>query len=826
MELEFFCSQEEKKTKQVPLARSELPHYARKTTDLYFQYHFGWGEVSSISDRGNYDLSQHSQHSQKDLSINRVIPQVIEVSFGVERLMLAMLEDSYREEAVKNSEAENKERKVLKLHPLLSPYFVAIIPLSKQLKESAYQLYLNLLSAVPFNLTYEEAPNVGKAYRRQDAIGTYYCLTVDFETSHDNMITCRQRDTMKQVRIKIKDIKNYLYTEYETHFQNRQKAQEIRFEKDQEKLAEKVKDASQSEIFFINERNLAKKKKLLSRLLLNDCNPKLTAKQKSQIDNYLKNLDIAPVDYNELATQELTPTEEKLKNHGVEMIEPEGFTNPKESSKEKVVLGLTTTDKQEIRIITDGPRIGTDSDGNPKEVNDLNYSDISWETLTETIAHELAHAIVNTLMYDGKPMLDDGGHGPLHDDFTHRMKTKFLTNNVAVISYQLEQARTILSSQEVGNLASRLAVIQELRAIILACQRTLTQNKGWVVVGRDITSEQKNLVYLDSAATSLKPNSVIQAVRDYYEKYSINSHSSGSNRLAQEVQSTIQQTRQLIAQKINARPEEIIFLPSTTYALNILALSLKNHLEKGDKIFLTHLEHTIAQEKEVQVNFLPLNKNFTIDINVLGKYIDKKTKIVSFVHMSNNLGVINPVQKITQKIKELNPNCLVIIDACQRGGKKFGPLSLTSGLSVAQKFEVGTLPLAQIFGLKKSLEFLNSLDIQEISNYEKELKDYAVKELAKLENIIIYNKNLETVDIVLFNWKDYHAHDIAEYLGKNNICVRTGDFCCPYLKELIGVESAVRISLFIYNTKDDIDKLICHLKKIKKEPELLTPFPE
>ncbi|CAH1756406.1 3321_t:CDS:2 [Entrophospora sp. SA101] len=487
-----------------------------------------------------------------------------------------------------------------------------------------------------------------------------------------------------------------------------------------------------------------------------------------------------------------------------------------------------------------------------------------------------------------------------------------------------QQARTILSSQEVGNLASRLAVIQELRAIILACQRTLTQNKGWVVVGRDITSEvlpqaeikifltatevakdlrarderdrkrtlsplrktadinmitklkkkttdanfcawlrdikqvdirssiktmcrdcqivrrkgrryiychenpkhKQRQVYLDSAATSLKPNSVIQAVRDYYEKYSINSHSSGSNRLAQEVQSTIQQTRQLIAQKINARPEEIIFLPSTTYALNILALSLKNHLEKGDKIFLTHLEHTIAQEKEVQVNFLPLNKNFTIDINVLGKYIDKKTKIVSFVHMSNNLGVINPVQKITQKIKELNPNCLVIIDACQRGGKKFGPLSLTSGLSVAQKFEVGTLPLAQIFGLKKSLEFLNSLDIQEISNYEKELKDYAVKELAKLENIIIYNKNLETVDIVLFNWKDYHAHDIAEYLGKNNICVRTGDFCCPYLKELIGVESAVRISLFIYNTKDDIDKLICHLKKIKKEPELLTPFPE
>src|SRR6185437_16839605 len=136
-------------------------------------------------------------------------------------------------------------------------------------------------------------------------------------------------------------------------------------------------------------------------------------------------------------------------------------------------------------------------------------------------------------------------------------------------------------------------------------------------------THQNKLVYLDSAATSLKPLSVIQAISSYYEKYSINSHSEGNNSLSNEVRNTIQQTRQLIAQKINARVEEIIFLPSTTYSLNILALSLKSYLEKGDKIFLTHLEHSsnchpwqaIAQEKGVQVDFLPLNKNFTIDIN-------------------------------------------------------------------------------------------------------------------------------------------------------------------------------------------------------------------
>ena len=397
-----------------------------------------------------------------------------------------------------------------------------------------------------------------------------------------------------------------------------------------------------------------------------------------------------------------------------------------------------------------------------------------------------------------------------------------------------------------------------------------------------IFTRQKNLVYLDSAATSLKPKTVIQAINNYYENYSINTHSEGSGLLAQEVRQTVQQTRQLIAQKINAQSEEVIFFPSTTYSLNILALSLKKFLQKGDKIFLTHLEHSsncypwqaIAQEKGVQVDFLPLTKSFIVDIKKLDNYIDKKTKIVSFSHMSNSLGTINLIEKITKKIKEINPNCLVIIDACQSiahlsidvkkwnidalvfsghkiygptgigvlwlkeefgkklpnllwgGGKKIGPFDSDNEffLPLIQKFEVGTLPLAQIFGLKASFEFLNSLDIKEVSTYEKEIKNYAISELEKLEKITIYNKNLETIDIVLFNLQGYHAHDVADYLGKNNILVRAGNFCCPYLKELIGVESAIRISFFIYNTKDDIDKLIFSLKNIIKKPELLIPL--
>ena len=394
-------------------------------------------------------------------------------------------------------------------------------------------------------------------------------------------------------------------------------------------------------------------------------------------------------------------------------------------------------------------------------------------------------------------------------------------------------------------------------------------------------THQKNLVYLDSAATSLKPLSVIQAISSYYEKYSINSHSEGNNSLSSEVRNTIQQTRQLIAQKINAQAEEIIFLPSTTYSLNILALSLKSYLAKGDKIYLTHLEHSsncypwqaVAQAKGVEVVFLPLNKNFTIDFNKLESYVDKKTRIVSFSHLSNSLGVINPVKEITKKIKKINPNCLVIIDACQSvahlpinvkewgidalifsghkvygptgigilwlkkevgqklpdllwgGGKKIGPdEKIDENLPLAQKFEVGTLPLAQIFGLKKSFEFLNSLNIKEVNKYEKELKDYAIRELGKLKKITIYNKNLETVDIVLFNLEGFHAHDVADYLGKNNICVRAGNFCCPYLKELIGVEATIRISLFIYNNEEDINELVYCLKKLENQPNLVVDF--
>ncbi|WNE40966.1 MAG: Cysteine desulfurase SufS [Mycoplasmataceae bacterium] len=388
----------------------------------------------------------------------------------------------------------------------------------------------------------------------------------------------------------------------------------------------------------------------------------------------------------------------------------------------------------------------------------------------------------------------------------------------------------------------------------------------------------KKLVYFDNSGTTLKPNEVIEAINKYYQKYSINNHSGGGNSLFNEVHSTIQETRKIIAKRINAQSEEIIFSPSTTYSLNILALSLKKNVEKGDKICLTYLNHSsnsypwqaIAQEKQAKVEFLDLNQNFTINVDNLNKYINQKTKIVTFPHISNSLGVINSVEEITKEIKKINPNCLVIIDACQSiahlpinvkewnidalvfsghktygptgigvfwikkdlgekltnilwgGGKKSSPNEkIDKNLPLSQKFEVGTLPLAQIFGLKASFEFLNNLEIEKIKKREENLKNYLVKELSKLKEVTIYNYETSAVNIILFNLKNYHPHDVADYLGKNNICVRAGNFCCPYLKKVIREESAIRISLALYNTKKDAKTLIECLNKLIDRPDLI-----
>ena len=196
-------------------SKEELVFYSEGTTDIEFKFPFGWGELWGISDRTNYDLSKHMEHSKQDLSYldpetnEKYIPYVIEPSLGCDRATLAFLCNSYEEEEI----AEGDTRTVLHLHPALAPYKVAVLPLSKKLSEKATEVYEKL--AKDFMCDYDEAGSIGKRYRREDEIGTPYCVTIDFDTLEDNQVTIRDRDTMEQVRVSIDELNDWVKNKIE-----------------------------------------------------------------------------------------------------------------------------------------------------------------------------------------------------------------------------------------------------------------------------------------------------------------------------------------------------------------------------------------------------------------------------------------------------------------------------------------------------------------------------------------------------------------------------------------------------------------------------------
>ncbi|WP_412031369.1 glycine--tRNA ligase [Metamycoplasma buccale] len=194
-----------------PHEKEELSHYSKGTSDIEYLFPFGWGELLGIANRGNYDLSQHMKFSQESLEYlqedgSKVVPYVIEPSIGLDRLLLALLIDSYEVEKLD----KNDERIVLKLDFNVSPYQLAIFPLLKKLAPHAQKIYDELLKNTNFRLIYDETGSIGKRYRRQDAIGTPFAITIDFESLENNTVTIRNRDSMIQERININEITLYL----------------------------------------------------------------------------------------------------------------------------------------------------------------------------------------------------------------------------------------------------------------------------------------------------------------------------------------------------------------------------------------------------------------------------------------------------------------------------------------------------------------------------------------------------------------------------------------------------------------------------------------
>ena len=191
-------------------SKEELVFYSKATTDIEFNFPFGWGELWGIADRTDYDLTQHMNHSKQDLTYldpetnEKYVPYVIEPSLGADRVTLAFLCNSYDVEDL----GEGDSRVVLHLHPALAPYKLAVLPLSKKLGDKAKEIFEKLSKS--FSCDYDEAGSIGKRYRREDEIGTPYCLTVDFDTLEDNKVTLRDRDTMEQIRIPIDEVENYI----------------------------------------------------------------------------------------------------------------------------------------------------------------------------------------------------------------------------------------------------------------------------------------------------------------------------------------------------------------------------------------------------------------------------------------------------------------------------------------------------------------------------------------------------------------------------------------------------------------------------------------
>lgn len=189
-------------------AKEELAFYSVATTDIEYQYPFGWGELWGIADRTDYDLKRHMEYSKQDLTYldqetnEKIIPYCVEPALGLDRLMLALMCDSYEVEQL-----ENDSRVVMHLHPAIAPYKVAVLPLSKQLNEKALEVY-KILSNY-FSVTFDASGSIGKRYRREDAIGTPFCVTIDFDTANDNSVTIRERDSMQQIRLPINDLVNY-----------------------------------------------------------------------------------------------------------------------------------------------------------------------------------------------------------------------------------------------------------------------------------------------------------------------------------------------------------------------------------------------------------------------------------------------------------------------------------------------------------------------------------------------------------------------------------------------------------------------------------------
>lgn len=377
-----------------------------------------------------------------------------------------------------------------------------------------------------------------------------------------------------------------------------------------------------------------------------------------------------------------------------------------------------------------------------------------------------------------------------------------------------------------------------------------------------------NLVYLDNAATSQTPNAVINSIKEYYQQYNANIHR-GVHSLSQEATDAYEQARKKVQAFFNAKKDyEIIFTTGATESINLVASSFTTLVKPGDEILITHMEHhsnivpwqMLCERTGATLVILPIDKNGELQIDKLDQYLSAKTKLVAVTHISNGLGVINPIKEIIEKAHEVNAAVLVDgAQACshikpdvqaldvdfyvasahkmcgptgvgvlygkeewlnkippyQGGGEMIKEVTFdkTTYADLPHKFEAGTPNISGGIAFGAAIDYLNKIGYDTIAKQEEKLLAYATSELKKIEGLKIYGDVTNKTSLVSFNIEGFHPYDIGTILDQMGVAVRTGHHCNQPIMAFFDIPGTIRASFAFYNTEEEVDSLVNAVKK-------------
>ena len=378
-----------------------------------------------------------------------------------------------------------------------------------------------------------------------------------------------------------------------------------------------------------------------------------------------------------------------------------------------------------------------------------------------------------------------------------------------------------------------------------------------------------NFIYLDSASTSQKPEFVIDAISSYYSSYAANIHRA-LYEIGEKATDKYEKVREKVKQFINVPDSHVvIFTGGTTESINLIAYSWgSNNLSNGDQILITEMEHhsnivpwqLLCSRSNASLNYIPIKKDGTLELGKLKENILPKTKLISLTHQSNVFGTINPLNNIIDEAKKIG--AITVIDGAQAvphmkvdikklgcdfyafsGHKMLGPTGV--GVLIARKnileeidpfmgggeminsvnmdestwnevpwkFEAGTPNIAQVIGLGAAIDYIQKIGIENIHQHEQELLHYGLDLLDQNKDVTLYGKADNRGAVIPFNLENIHPHDLAKFLDTDGICIRAGHHCAQPIMNKLGVSATARASFYLYNTKEDIEKLVKSIKK-------------